>query len=215
MVDRKDLLAKKPLQFYRGSMTTPTPPAGGVRVTDARALRALAHPLRTRLLGLLRLDGPATATALGERVGESSGSTSYHLRELARYGFVIDAPELGTGRERWWQAAHRSTSWRNSDFSGPDAAVADELVVRLVELRGRALSAWLEQKSTMTPEWSPVSSLNDLPLHLTPAEASELGDELAAVLVRWRDERGHPPGTEGTGLVQAFTEVFPLTEYPL
>ena len=87
------------------------------RVTDVRALRALAHPLRNRLLGLLRLHGPSTATLLGEVVGESSGSTSYHLRQLAHYGFVEDAGGLGTGRERWWRARHRMTSWEAADLA--------------------------------------------------------------------------------------------------
>ena len=66
--------------------TTTSPPEPAVTVTDVRALRALAHPLRSRLLGQLRLNGPATASRLGRVVGESSGSTSYHLRQLAAYG---------------------------------------------------------------------------------------------------------------------------------
>ena len=74
---------------------------------DARTLRALAHPLRIRLLGLLRGEGPATATGLAQRVGETSGTTSWHLRQLAEHGFVEDDPERGQGRERWWRAGPR------------------------------------------------------------------------------------------------------------
>lgn len=69
-----------------------------VQVSDIRTLRALAHPLRNRLLGLLRLEGPSTATLLGARVGESSGWTSYHLRQLATYGFVEEVQGRGAGR---------------------------------------------------------------------------------------------------------------------
>src|SRR3954451_23671612 len=91
-------------------------------VQDPEALEALAHPLRGRLLGLLRADGPATASGLAERVGESSGVTSYHLRKLAEVGFVEEDQERGTRRERWWRAAHTSTSWSPSDFLGnPEA----------------------------------------------------------------------------------------------
>lgn len=67
------------------------------RALGPRQLRALAHPLRVQLLGLLRLDGPATASRLAARVGESSGATSYHLRQLAAYGFVEDEPGQGRG----------------------------------------------------------------------------------------------------------------------
>jgi DNA-binding transcriptional ArsR family regulator len=91
-----------------------------VQVTDVRALRALAHPLRSRLLGLLRLHGPATASQLGRAVGESSGSTSYHLRQLAAYGFVEEVEGEGTARERWWRARHRLTSWRADDIEAQE-----------------------------------------------------------------------------------------------
>ncbi|NUT30943.1 MAG: helix-turn-helix transcriptional regulator, partial [Streptomyces sp.] len=74
---------------------------------DARTLRGLAHPLRMQLLSALRRGGPATASQLAEKLGESSGATSYHLRQLAAYGFVEDAPDHGKGRERWWQAVHQ------------------------------------------------------------------------------------------------------------
>jgi DNA-binding transcriptional ArsR family regulator len=63
---------------------------------------AMAHPLRLEILGLL-VEGPATASMLARRLGESSGSTSYHLRVLARAGAIVEDPELGTRRERWWR----------------------------------------------------------------------------------------------------------------
>ena len=67
------------------------------RMTDPRALRALAHPLRLSLLGMLRTEGPLTATRAGELLGESSASCSFHLRQLAKYGLVEEA---GGGRGR-------------------------------------------------------------------------------------------------------------------
>src|SRR3954451_21753322 len=85
-------------------------------VQDPEALEALAHPLRGRLLGLLRSDGPATARGLATQVGESSGVTSYHLRKLADAGFVEEDAGRGTRRERWWRAVHTATSWSPSDF---------------------------------------------------------------------------------------------------
>src|SRR5262245_66322714 len=78
---------------------TPTP----------QALRALSHPTRLRILGLLRVDGPATATTLATRLGINTGQTSYHLRQLALHGFVVEEEGRGNARERWWRAAHQST----------------------------------------------------------------------------------------------------------
>src|SRR3984885_15977455 len=72
------------------------------RLTDARALRAYAHPVRMKLVGLLRTEGPLTATRAGELLGESSGTTSFHLRQLAKYGLVEEAGG-GTGRQKPWR----------------------------------------------------------------------------------------------------------------
>src|SRR6478735_11898073 len=80
-------------------------PERDVFVDDTARLKALAHPLRVRLLGLLRTYGPSTATALARRVDQSSGVTSYHLRQLESSGFVVEDTERGNRRERWWKAA--------------------------------------------------------------------------------------------------------------
>jgi DNA-binding transcriptional ArsR family regulator len=81
-------------------MTEPLQPH---EVRDVEALRVLAHPMRQRILRYLRQAGPATSTTLARDLGENSGIMSYHLRQLAEYGFVQDAPGRGQGRERWWQ----------------------------------------------------------------------------------------------------------------
>src|SRR3954470_8818921 len=73
---------------------------------DLDALRLLTHPLRRRMEQELR-KGPVTATSLAKALGESSGLTSYHLRELAKHGFVAEVPELARGRERWWRSVPR------------------------------------------------------------------------------------------------------------
>ncbi len=188
------------------------PPRPSVEVTDPRVLRALTHPLRTRILGVLRLDGPSTATLLAQRLAESSGATSYHLRELHRFGFVEDAPGRGTGRERWWQAAHRSTRWQSDDFADPP--LADELAQRLVRLHQRLLDAYLEQRPTLPAAWAGLASFSDLPMHLNRAQLTRLNEELGAVLERWRDEEAGEPAAPGTTVVQVLTQVFPLPDYP-
>src|SRR5580692_8319271 len=80
------------------------------RLTDPRALRAYAHPVRMALMGLLRTEGPLTATRAAELLDESSGTCSFHLRQLAKYGLVEEAGG-GTGREKPWRATTTTTSW--------------------------------------------------------------------------------------------------------
>jgi DNA-binding transcriptional ArsR family regulator len=192
----------------------PVEPA--VQVTDVRALRALAHPLRSRLLGQLRLHGPATASQLGRAVGESSGSTSYHLRQLAAYGFVEEVEGQGTARERWWRARHRLTSWRADEIESQEggAEVEDELIRIQLDVRGRVLRAWQQQRQELGAAWAAAASLNDHVLRLRPDQARALADELNAVLRRWMDDHPSDVPAEGTELVEVLTDVVPLKEWP-
>ncbi len=185
-------------------------------VTDVRALRALAHPLRNRLLGLLRLHGPSTATRLGELVGESSGSTSYHLRQLADYGFVEDAGGLGTGRERWWRARHRMTSWEDADLAGQEgsAEVRDEMARLQLDGHGRVLKAWYASRSDLGEQWSAAASLNDYALRLTPEQTRELTTELNGVLERWLADHPADQPAPDTELVSVLLDLVPLKEWP-
>jgi len=196
-------------------LSAPLEPA--VRVTDVRALRALSHPLRSRLLGLLRLHGPSTATLLGQRLGESSGSTSYHLRQLAAYGFVEELEGHGTGRERWWRAQHRMTSWRAEDLVSQEdgAQVQDEMIRLQLAGHARVLQGWLDQREQLDPVWTTAASINDYALRLTPEQARSLGGELDAVLSRWVQEHSAERPVEGTELVSVLLDVVPLREWPL
>jgi DNA-binding transcriptional ArsR family regulator len=187
-----------------------------VQVTDVRALRALSHPLRMRLLGQLRLNGPATASQLGRVVGESSGATSYHLRQLAAYGFVEEVEDQGTARERWWRARHRMTSWHAADVVAQEggAEVEDEMVRMQLDQHGRVLTAWREQKDQLDPAWTAAASLNDYALRLRPEQAHVLLDELGAVLNRWMDEHPADAGPDAGDLVSVLLDIVPLTEWP-
>ncbi|TQN37826.1 helix-turn-helix protein [Blastococcus colisei] len=187
-----------------------------VQVTDVRALRALAHPLRNRLLGHLRLHGPSTASQLGRAVGESSGSTSYHLRQLAAYGFVEEDEGRGSARERWWRARHRMTSWQRSGIAAQEGGeeVQDEMSRLQADLHGRVLSTWHVQKNRLDPAWVGAASMSDYALQLRPDQARALADELDAVVMRWLD--AHPGDTpaEGTELVFVLSTVVPVQEWP-
>lgn len=194
-------------------MTDSLPPGVSIDVHDPRALRALAHPLRMTLLAALRTDGPSTASRLADRLGESSGATSYHLRQLAGFGFVEEVPGEGTGRERWWRALHRSTRWDTEDFlDQPDGReVVDELTDRIVAHQRRMLAAFAAERETTDDEWRVAASLNDWALRVSPARARELIGELNGVVERWRDE--HEEADQP--LVHVLLDLFPLKDYPL
>lgn len=187
-----------------------------VVVSDPRALRALAHPLRNRLLGLLRRDGPATATQLGRAVDESSGSTSYHLRQLAAHGFIEDAPGQGRGRERVWRARHRLTSWEAGDLLEHPGGreVAEEMLRRQLDAHARLLAAWTAQRDDLGPTWRAASSLSDAALRLTPAQARALADELDEVLARHLAAHDPAVAAPDSELVAVLLDVLPLRTWP-
>ena len=180
-------------------------------VTDVRTLRAIVHPLRIRLLTLLRLDGPATATELARRTAESSGATSYHLRQLERFGYIEeDGPR--NGRERRWRATSRSTSWDAGDFADDSEgrAVSDALERRQVQRAVDQFEAWMSHRGEMDPAWLHAATLGDAVMRLTPSQTKALTDELYAVLRRFRIDAPPSEAGETTELVVAHLQVFPF-----
>lgn len=139
-------------------------------VTTAEALKALASPLRMRLLGSLRFDGPATATELGRRIGESSGTTSYHLRLLERHGFIEEDPVQPNSRDRLWRARHRYTSWTASDFlDHPEARDAAQWARRLqIQAIGEAVNRFEERMDGWSRDWIDAAGTSDDTVRLTP-----------------------------------------------
>lgn len=177
---------------------------------DPQALRALAHPLRGRLLASLRIDGPATASQLARRFEESSGSTSYHLRELERYGFVEDDRDRGSGRERWWRAAHDYTNWSPATFSGGDPGdreAARQFLARTGRQYARLFARWVEELDNWPEAWQRASLSTDLFLRLTPAQLQALTEELDAVVQRYEDAGPDGDDAERVAVIlQAFPQ---------
>ncbi|MDT0266863.1 helix-turn-helix domain-containing protein [Streptomyces sp. DSM 44915] len=153
---------------------------------DARGLRALAHPVRVRLLGLLRVHGPATATRLAERLELTSGATSYHLRRLAAAGFVEEDAERGNARERWWRSAHESTSFRGLELLEKEPEAALGYLRSVVAAHALAAQQALNALETLPAAWQPVVSFSDALLRLTPGEAERMQRELYEVVGRYR-----------------------------
>lgn len=155
-------------------------------------LRALAHPVRLRMLGMLRMDGPATATSLATRLGLNSGATSYHLRQLAQHGFVVDDAERGNGRERWWKAAHESTrtdpALRDTPEEPGDGEAMDAYLQAVASIYGEWLQRAAEQLPVLPAPWRDAGTFSDWHKRLTPASARALLDRLEAVIEEVEDE---------------------------
>ena len=152
------------------------------------SLKALAHPVRVELLGLLRAHGPATASGLAERLGESSGTTSYHLRQLAAAGFVADVPERGNGRERWWRAAQDSTRLETDQMDDdPQTRAAEDVYLQAVTRASDAKrDEWLAARRELPRSWRGIGTVNDYQLSLGPAELQRLNDEVEALIESYR-----------------------------
>lgn len=154
------------------------------------SLKVLAHPIRVKLLGELRLEGPATATGLAAKIGESSGTTSYHLRQLAAASFVVEDTERGNARDRWWKAAQESTRLDADDvFEAPDVRPAVQTYLTAV-LQGnfdRAWS-WLSAWQSAPKKWRDAATFSDARLSLSPAELAQLNEDIEALLESRRRE---------------------------
>ncbi len=180
------------------------------------ALKAFAHPLRMAMFEKLIDEGPATATQLGTALGESSGQTSYHLRQLAKHGFVEDDPEHAGGRERWWRAIGFSVD--GEDFA--DAQVREAFMAMLAARganRVQLARDWLAHLHEEPPQWRGVSLSTDGRTHMTSDELASMTTELTEVLDRHLDavkeKRRSGDGLERRA-VRIHVEAFPEPDTP-
>jgi predicted ArsR family transcriptional regulator len=185
-----------------------------VQLTEPRALRALAHPIRLELISQLRRGGPLTATQAGERLGESAASCSFHLRQLAKYGLVEEAGG-GRGRERPWRATAISTEWaaRGSD---DEADAAGALLSRVVvERYFQSAAEWLERRMDEDPEWVDAAGMSDALVYMTAEELRRLDQGIRALLEpylkRLEDREQPAPGARPVNVIGL---AFPLPEEP-
>lgn len=187
-------------------------PWTGVRI-DARQLKVLAHPLRARLLAALRVDGAATATRLAERLGTNTGATSYHLRQLADVGLVVEEDRPGSGRQRWWRAAQDRHSIVAGDF-GPDDADAQAALEWLGDFyrteRHRWTARWRAEEQDWPAAWRAAATANDYLLELAPEQVRALNREIDDLMARYRST----PAAEGAETVVVFYENHPIPRDP-
>ncbi|WP_433120088.1 ArsR/SmtB family transcription factor [Micromonospora sp. CA-246542] len=187
---------------------------------DKRQVRVLAHPLRMRLVGALRVNGPATATTLAELLGTNTGATSYHLRQLAEVGLVTEDPDRGSGRQRWWQAAHDVTSWEPSDFDDdPDARAAIEWIQGdQVRLLVEHADRWFANQHEWSPAWRDAFGMGDIFMTVPPERLEALKAEVWQVLERYHREAESvgpaEPADPQARPVQVFLAAYPLLDGP-
>lgn len=170
---------------------TETPRRSVTKLTDPKALRALAHPIRLALVGQLRQHGQLTATQAGELLGESSASCSFHLRQLAKYGLVEEAGG-GQGRERPWRATTMFTSWPAvPDDPKMDAAVGLLRGV-IMDSYQQELERWQEVIADEPAEWQRAAQFGDTLLYITAGELAELNERVRELVDAYVDRQADP-----------------------
>ncbi|WP_229071766.1 helix-turn-helix domain-containing protein [Actinoplanes sp. DH11] len=181
-----------------------------VRITDARTMRALAHPARIEIVDHLTVTGAAmTATECAGLVGLSPSATSYHLRELAKYGLVEQAPSQGDGRERRWRSTGAGLTL-DADAEHPESYAAERALVDLYLARDKErIREWMGRQPQETRQWREASHLMGLHLMVTAEELAELNEKVRTLMdpYRLRDR----PETEGARQVVVQYAAFPIT----
>jgi DNA-binding transcriptional ArsR family regulator len=163
-------------------------------ITDARAMRALAHPLRVALLEVTRRDGEITATRAAELLDESPGNMSWHLQTLAKYGFLEETGEKH-GRSRPWRIASASSRSFDTGLADPEVAAAGEALERtFVDRAYEQLREWWSRRLTYPAKWRRAAFMSNSVLYLTPAELAAIMDETNAIYARYRDREKRPAG---------------------
>jgi DNA-binding transcriptional ArsR family regulator len=187
---------------------------------DAAALKAMAHPLRVQILRVLELHDEVSVTGLAQELGETTGAISYHLRQLARHGFVEeggadDGAADGEGRRpgrrrRMWRLAVDEIHMSGHAFlSDEDTREAAGFLLREFESsRSRRLAHWFATATTWPEEWQKASSDMDGTLTLDPGQTRALADELKAVIDRYRQLE---PGTDARNVDVQYA-VYPSAE---
>ncbi|WP_250029230.1 ArsR/SmtB family transcription factor [Paractinoplanes maris] len=186
---------------------------GGVRITDPQVMRALAHPARIAIVEYLNNTGAVvTATETAELVGLSPSATSYHLRELAKYGLVEQAASRGDGRERVWQST--STGLRiDADRDQPGAAAATEALVDIfLERDVDRARRWIRRQPAEPEQWRDVGTMTSHKLLMTAEELRVLSDKITELTAPYRFRERQDGAPEGARPVHVGFMAFPDDE---
>jgi len=184
------------------------------RELDLESLKALSHPLRVQIVNALSIYGAATASGLAERFGESSGATSYHLRQLERHGFIRELEGKGTGRERWWERVPGALNIGSSAaVETPAGHSAAQLIFReFLQTSNALLTDFADRGHQVLPsEWMDTSVITTANARLTLEQmqtfVAAVNTAIDDYLVPYRGQQG-----EGTRAVQIHFNAFPVLD---
>ncbi|GAA4594591.1 helix-turn-helix domain-containing protein [Planotetraspora phitsanulokensis] len=164
-------------------------------IRDSKVLAAMSHPLRRRLLDVLRVDGPSTASVLADRTGQAVGNISHHLKVLAASELVEEVPELARDRrERWWRVAPARTDWSPSDF--PDDPVAEAAESLVLERQTAMARQWFAERDGYPEPWRRAAFTSDHWARLSVAELAELEERILDLLASLADREIPDDGQE-------------------
>ncbi|GAA2013811.1 ArsR/SmtB family transcription factor [Microbacterium ulmi] len=169
---------------------------GESRVLDAGALKALAHPLRVRIFDILSQYGPQTASSLAERLGESSGATSYHLRALAKHDLIREVEGRGTARERWWERPRGSVTMSSPDaVRTPSGRAASQIVITEVyRQRHEQLMHFIDESMRTGDVDETAADLSTATTRLTKEQFQDISERIHAIVTeaveKYRDQQG-------------------------
>jgi len=183
-----------------------------MEISDPKAIRALAHPLRLDLLQILGSGGPATAAHCGRVLGVSQASCSFHLRQLAKYGFVEDAGPGRDRRERQWQVTQQRLSVRSG--TGGDAVVRQQLERLVAERELQAILDYSQRPEGTSPEWQHKAGFLTTMAVLSPDDAAVLREKWIALLAPYTAaaRTGDCEPRPGQHYVRYFMAATPLPE---
>jgi len=161
------------------------------RLTDPRAMRAVAHPVRIALLEVLGTEGPLTATQAGEHIGESPTTCSFHLRQLAKYGFIEEVEGVA-GRRRPWRLIHTGLTF--SDVSDdPETRLAATALTRVLhDFYLDRLKEGLALRRDTSTEWQKATGADEFLLYVTVDELQALNEQMLALVTPFVERIGNP-----------------------
>ena len=215
---------RKTLSDPTSGDTSASDPAYAARQIDASAMKAFAHPLRMAMYDYLNDREAATATMLAKHTGESTGQTSYHLRQLERHGFVEEDRGRGTGRERWWKAVGFRMNGIELGKDSSTRPAVETMLHNQVAQRAESLREWYVRSIEEPEQWQTSSLHSRSTATMTAQESAELSRVLMEVVhehterAKARHEAAEAAGSESvaegeeTRRVRVYVDVFPLPE---
>jgi DNA-binding MarR family transcriptional regulator len=161
------------------------------------------------MLGLLRIYGPQTATTLAGRLGVNTGATSYHLRQLAEAGLVVEDDSRGNARDRWWKSAHQGTELDVAELLDQEPELTMGYLHGIGQTYAENMFAFIDAMQTLTPEWRDASELSDYLFHLRPEELAAMMAEVREVFEKYKTPDLTAPLPEGAEQVSVQIQAYP------